>query len=122
MEDIKQVEDKRCPACGGTLASIYNDVYLSFDTPFRFVPEGLSMDVYACEKCGRLEFYHLGPVKADEPDPEDMMICPECGHEHSRYICCPHCLEQKGIQSALRYGTGMEQMERRKKNDVPWEF
>jgi len=115
--------EKVCPACGGTLELIQEDVFLRFDTPFRF-GDCLSMNVFQCTKCRRLEFYSFDSVDAQKPDPDEMIVCPECGQEHSKYINCPHCVLEKGFSSGfhtLGKRKEAEKKERRKKNDVPWE-
>ncbi len=123
MENVKQAEEKRCVACQGKLVRIREDVFLRFDTPLRFFDDDLSMDVYECENCHRLDFYNASPeLSAKE---ENMITCPECGQEHSEYINCPHCVAEKGFTSGFRSvgkKKNEETKERRKKNDVPWEF
>lgn len=125
MENVKQSEEKRCVACKGKLVRICEDVYLRFDTPFQFFQDGISMDVFECENCHRLDFYNSSSELPPNMDCDEMEVCPDCGQEHSKHINCPHCAAEKGFTSGFR-GLGIkkaeEKKERRKKNDVPWEL
>lgn len=123
MGNIDQIEDKRCVACQGKLVLMHKDVYLQFDTPLQLFPDGLSMDVYECENCHRLEFFNSSSELSPETEENDMVICSECGQEHSKYINCPNCLADKGFPSSLKTRTQKDEKKSyRKKNDVPWEF
>ena len=86
MENVKQAEEKRCVACQGKLVLIYEDAYLRFDTPFQFFQDDLSMDVYECENCHRLDFYNSSPNPPIQAEEEQMVVCPDCGQEHSKHI------------------------------------
>lgn len=111
--------EKTCPACGGTLEMIQEDVFLRFDTPFRF-GDCLSMNVYQCVECRRLEFYSTDPVEQQKPDPDEMVTCPECGEEHSKYINCPNCLRKMGWRN-VRIKKD-EEKKRPKKGVDPWDY
>ena len=125
MENMKQAEEKRCVACQGKLILVREDVFLRFDTPLRFFDDDLTMDVYECENCHRLDFYNTSSDFPPDQDIDEMVICSECGQEHSKHINCPHCVAQKGFTSGFRSlgkKKAEEKKERRKKNDVPWEL
>lgn len=122
MENVRPTEEKHCVACQGKLVLVCEDVYLRFDTPFQFFQDGLSMNVYECENCHRLDFYNSSPELPVEDEKETMVVCPECGQEHSKYINCPHCMTNKGYNAALKFGADKEKKTQRKKNDVPWEL
>lgn len=55
--------------------------------PFSHIISGaLEADIYYCEECGKLEFYHT----------QDMLLakvqCPNCGKTHDKdYPKCPFC-------------------------------
>lgn len=123
MENVKPAEEKRCAACQGKLVLICEDVYLRFDTPFQIFQDGLSMNVYECEDCHRLDFYNSSSDLPHETDKEELVVCPDCGQEHSKHINCPNCLMGKGFPSSLRKrAQKVETKTNRKKNDVPWEL
>ena len=125
MENVKLTDGKRCVAYQGKLVLIREDVYLKFDTPFQFFDDDISMNVYECESCHRLDFYNSSSELSVAEEKEELIVCPECGQEHSKYINCPHCVAQKGFASGFR-SLGKkkteEKKEKRKKNDVPWEL
>lgn len=123
METVKPPEEKRCAVCQGRLVLVCEDVYLRFDTPFQFFQDGLSMNVYECEDCHRLDFYNASPDAPIDAEKEDLVVCPTCGQEHSKHINCPNCLMGNGFPSSLRKRTQKaEKKTSRKKNDVPWEL
>ena len=52
----------------------------------------LEVDILRCEKCGRAEFFLPQPPELDRPgQPEETVVCPVCGTEHSASIGCPAC-------------------------------
>lgn len=114
---MDEILEKRCPACQGRLKLIYKDAYLQFDTPLKLFPDDLSMDVYECESCHRLDFYNCVPPVPQQEDADEMVVCPECGQEHSKYINCPSC-----VLSGKRKTAGGEEKKRGKKSKAPWEF
>ena len=123
MEDLKRSEEKRCVACKGKLIRISKNVYLQFDNPFRLIQDGLSMDVYECEECHRLDFYNCSPETSVVEQCDNIVICPQCGNNHSEFINCPQCAAERGFISGYR-SQGKEKSERKernKKKNVPWE-
>lgn len=54
----------------------------------------LEVEIYACKKCGKTEFFQ-DPNNFDEIENEEeiaQMTCPECGHIHDMdYPKCPAC-------------------------------
>lgn len=125
MEIVKQAEEKRCVACQCKMILMRKDVFLRFDTPLRFFDDDLSMDIYECENCHRLDFYNSSSDLPPDQDKDEMVVCSECGQEHSKHINCPHCAAEKGFTSGFRSlgkKKAEEKKERRKKNDVPWEL
>ena len=50
----------------------------------------LSVAIYQCPDCGKLEFYNADG--ADLPDETPQRTCPHCGFEHDfDYPKCPKC-------------------------------
>ena len=74
MENMKQAEEKRCVACQGKLILVREDVFLRFDTPLRFFDDDLTMDVYECENCHRLDFYNTSSDFPPDQDIDEMVI------------------------------------------------
>lgn len=115
---MDEILEKRCPVCQGWLKLLHRDAYLQFDTPLTLFPDGLSMNVYECESCHRLEFYNCVPTAPQQADADEMVVCPDCGQEHSKYINCPFCAmsgRRKSADSDVKKKDG-------KKTKAPWEF
>lgn len=122
MEHLDQSEGKRCPVCQGKLRLLHENSLLRFDTPFCFGMDCLSMDVYECEDCRRLEFYNSTPMAQPELDPDEIETCPVCGTVHSKYINCPECLRDGSKAASLRSSKKKDKQTRGKKGGDPWDL
>jgi len=48
----------------------------------------LEVDIYSCEKCGKIELYHTEYQENEIAQ----TVCPECGKKHDcDYLKCPFC-------------------------------
>ena len=61
--------------------------WLLGDLP-NLIAGAMEVDVYSCEKCGKIEFYH-----SEQAEKEIAQIkCPKCGQMHDcDYPKCPFC-------------------------------
>ena len=85
-----------CLRCNGSMQLImYEKLQLGQtgwflgDLPNLFAGS-LDVAIYACQKCGKLEFYQIN--QTDEDSEIAQKKCPRCGKEHDfDYPKCPFC-------------------------------
>lgn len=115
---------KLCTNCGEVLQRIAERVSLHGDCRgiWSLLMEDIEMDVYACPDCGKLEFYR--PAAAS-PEPEELVTCPACGAQHSKYINCPNCIMSTGFSQIGKKAwqqNNHEKQEKKKRKQDPWDW
>lgn len=82
-----------------------------------FLASWEEMEILRCEKCGRAEFFLPNPspdVQGQEM-PEETVVCPVCGTEHSPLVGCPTCAVRNARTSSRTQAKG------EKERKPPWE-
>ena len=87
-----------CIRCGGEMAHIGQEQLQMGKFSWllggldNLVSGALTVDIYCCRQCKKLEFYAVEPPEAEAEDSIAQTPCPYCGQLHEMDDAkCPHC-------------------------------
>ena len=87
----------KCVRCNGTMEFMMQKElqlgktgWILGDLP-NLLAGALSVDIYCCKNCGKLEFFAAEDSEHSQAD-VPQVTCPNCGHSHDfDYPSCPFC-------------------------------
>lgn len=91
------MERESCLRCGGRMAYVgqeklqLGNYSLLLGSLSNLISGALTVDIYCCSTCKKLEFYAVEPP-AEDADTITRVSCPHCGELHDLDDAkCPHC-------------------------------